>query len=107
MITFTCPVCKHEALAEDRYDGNSIECPRCKNVVRVAALPDGLEDEPTRVPVRRTEVTLAAPVLVSDGRYSVKVVRLVAWVAFAAGLLIGAVGGCVIGRLVFPRSAST
>jgi hypothetical protein len=106
MITFTCPVCKHEAEAEDRYDGNSIECSRCKNVVRVTALPEGLEDEPTRVPVRRAEVTLAAPVLVSDGRCSFKVVRLVAWVAFAAGLVVGAVGGCVIGRLVFPRSAS-
>jgi hypothetical protein len=107
MITFTCPLCKHEAQAEDRYDGNSIECPRCKNVVRVTAILDGLEDEPTRVPMRRADVTLAAPVLVSDGRCSFKVVRLVAWVAFALGLLLGATGGCVIGRLAFPRSAST
>jgi hypothetical protein len=107
MITFTCPLCKHEAQAEDRYEGNSIECPNCKNVVPVAAIPDGLEDEPTTVPIRRAGTTLQSPVLVSDGRCSVKVVRLVAWVAFTLGLLLGATGGCAIGRWAFPRSGST
>jgi hypothetical protein len=107
MITFTCPQCKHEVQAEDRYDGNSIECPNCKNVVRVEAIPDGLEDEPTTVPMRRAVATLQSPVLVSDGRCSFKVVRLVAWVAFALGLLLGAAGGCVIGRWAFPPSGST
>jgi hypothetical protein len=104
MITFSCPRCKHEAQVEDRYDGNSIECPNCKNVVRVTARPDGLEDEPTTVPLRRARDAIRPPVLVSDGRCSVKVVRMVAWVAFALGLLFGAVGGCAIGRWAYPPS---
>jgi hypothetical protein len=106
VITFTCPRCKREAQAEHRYDGNSIECPNCKNLVQVAAIPDGLEDEPTTVTSHRTREAIRAPVLVSDGRCSVKVVRLVAWVAFTLGLFLGGAGGCALGRWAFPRSGS-
>lgn len=97
---------KCEAQADDRYDGNSIECQNCKNLVRVAAIPNGLEDEPTTIPTHRAGAMIRAPDLVPDGRCSVKVVRLVAWVAFTLGLLLGGAGGCAIGRLTFPRSGS-